>query len=85
MLYKTEEDLALMSDMLGRKKEAADWRKRADDRKACENDRRRTEDKAHAARPSCLEHGAIVVDAHQVASVFSATRPLIVAIGAVFA
>jgi alpha,alpha-trehalase len=33
LLYKTEEDLALMSDMLGRKKEAADWRKRADDRK----------------------------------------------------
>ena len=33
LLYKTEEDLALMSDMLGRKKEGADWRKRADDRK----------------------------------------------------
>jgi alpha,alpha-trehalase len=33
LLYKTEEDLALMSDMLGRKKEAANWRKRADDRK----------------------------------------------------
>jgi alpha,alpha-trehalase len=33
LLYKTEKDLALMSDMLGRKKEAADWRKRADDRK----------------------------------------------------
>jgi alpha,alpha-trehalase len=33
LLYKTEEDLAQMSDMLGRKKEAADWRKRADDRK----------------------------------------------------
>jgi alpha,alpha-trehalase len=33
LLYKTEEDLALMSDMLGRKKEAADWRKRADERK----------------------------------------------------
>jgi alpha,alpha-trehalase len=33
LLYKTEEDLALMSDMLGRKKDAADWRKRADDRK----------------------------------------------------
>jgi alpha,alpha-trehalase len=34
LLYKTEEDLALMSDMLGRKKEAVDWRKRADERKA---------------------------------------------------
>jgi alpha,alpha-trehalase len=33
LLYKTEEDLAQMSDMLGRKKEGADWRKRADDRK----------------------------------------------------
>jgi alpha,alpha-trehalase len=33
LLYKTEEDLALMSEMLGRKKEAADWRKRADERK----------------------------------------------------
>ncbi len=33
LLYKTEEDLALMSDVLGRKKEGADWRKRADDRK----------------------------------------------------
>jgi alpha,alpha-trehalase len=33
LLYKTEEDLALMSDMLGRKKEAVDWRKRANDRK----------------------------------------------------
>jgi alpha,alpha-trehalase len=33
LLYKTEEDLALISDILGRKKEAADWRKRADDRK----------------------------------------------------
>ncbi len=33
LLYKTEQDLALMSDMLGRKKEAADWRKRADERK----------------------------------------------------
>jgi alpha,alpha-trehalase len=33
LLYRTEEDLALISDMLGRKKEAADWRKRADDRK----------------------------------------------------
>ena len=33
LLYRTEEDLAQMSDMLGRKKEAADWRKRADDRK----------------------------------------------------
>jgi alpha,alpha-trehalase len=33
LLYKTEEDLALMSDMLGRKEEAADWRKRAEDRK----------------------------------------------------
>jgi len=33
LLYKTEEDLALMSDVLGRKKEAADWRKRAGERK----------------------------------------------------
>jgi alpha,alpha-trehalase len=33
LLYKTEEDLALMSDLLGHKKEAADWRRRADDRK----------------------------------------------------
>jgi alpha,alpha-trehalase len=33
LLYKTEEDLALMSDVLGRKKEAADWRKRAAERK----------------------------------------------------
>jgi alpha,alpha-trehalase len=33
LLYKSEEDLALISDMLGRKKEAADWRKRAGDRK----------------------------------------------------
>ncbi|MGA2429409.1 MAG: trehalase family glycosidase [Candidatus Acidiferrum sp.] len=33
LLYKTEEDLALMSDILGRTKEAADWRKRADERK----------------------------------------------------
>jgi alpha,alpha-trehalase len=33
LLYKTEEDLALMSDLLGHKKEAVDWRRRADDRK----------------------------------------------------
>jgi len=33
LLYKTEEDLARMSDMLGHKEEAADWRKRAEDRK----------------------------------------------------
>jgi alpha,alpha-trehalase len=33
LLYKTEEDLALMSDMLGRKQEAADWRTRASERK----------------------------------------------------
>jgi alpha,alpha-trehalase len=33
LLYKTEEDLALMSELLGRKKEAAEWRKRAEDRK----------------------------------------------------
>jgi alpha,alpha-trehalase len=33
LLYKTEEDLALMSEILGRKKEAADWRKRAEERK----------------------------------------------------
>ena len=33
LLYKTEEDLALMSDVLGRKKEAAEWRKRAGERK----------------------------------------------------
>jgi alpha,alpha-trehalase len=33
LLYKTEEDLARMSEMLGRKNDAADWRKRADERK----------------------------------------------------
>jgi alpha,alpha-trehalase len=33
LLYKTEEDLALMGDMLGRKQEAADWRTRAGERK----------------------------------------------------
>jgi alpha,alpha-trehalase len=33
LLYKTEEDLALMSDVLGHKKEAAEWRKRAGERK----------------------------------------------------
>jgi alpha,alpha-trehalase len=33
LLYKTEEDLALMSEMLGRNNEAGDWRKRADLRK----------------------------------------------------
>ena len=33
LLYKTEEDLARISEMLGRKKDAADWRKRADERK----------------------------------------------------
>jgi alpha,alpha-trehalase len=33
LLYKTEEDLGLMSDILGHKEEAADWRKRAEDRK----------------------------------------------------
>jgi alpha,alpha-trehalase len=33
LLYKTEQDLALMSDILGRKQEAADWRKLAEARK----------------------------------------------------
>jgi alpha,alpha-trehalase len=33
LLYKTEHDLAQMSDLLGRKKDADDWRKRASDRK----------------------------------------------------
>jgi alpha,alpha-trehalase len=33
LLYKTEQDLAMMSDILGHKEEAADWRKRAEDRK----------------------------------------------------
>jgi alpha,alpha-trehalase len=33
LLYKTEEDLALMSEILGRKNEAAEWRKRAEERK----------------------------------------------------
>lgn len=33
LLYKTEEDLALMSDVLGRQKESGDWRKLADERK----------------------------------------------------
>jgi alpha,alpha-trehalase len=33
LLYKTEEDLARMSEMLGHQEEAADWRKRAEDRK----------------------------------------------------
>jgi alpha,alpha-trehalase len=33
LLYKTEQDLALMSDLLDRKQEAADWRTRASERK----------------------------------------------------
>jgi alpha,alpha-trehalase len=33
LLYKSEKDLEQMSDMLGRKKDADEWRKRADDRK----------------------------------------------------
>jgi alpha,alpha-trehalase len=33
LLYKTERDLAQMSEILGRKKDAEEWRKRADDRK----------------------------------------------------
>jgi alpha,alpha-trehalase len=33
LLYKTETDLAQISDILGHPKEAADWRKRADERK----------------------------------------------------
>jgi alpha,alpha-trehalase len=33
LLYKTEQDLALMSDMLGRKQEAVDWRAHARKRK----------------------------------------------------
>ena len=33
LLYKTEKDLEQMSDMLGRKKDTEEWRKRADDRK----------------------------------------------------
>jgi len=45
LLYKTEQDLALMSDMLGRTNEAADWRKRAQDRK--ENIQKYLWDPAH--------------------------------------
>jgi alpha,alpha-trehalase len=33
LLYKTEKDLERMSEMLGRKAEAEDWRKRAEERK----------------------------------------------------
>jgi alpha,alpha-trehalase len=33
LLYKTEKDLAEISSMLGRKKDAEEWQKRADDRK----------------------------------------------------
>jgi len=34
LLYKTEKDLEQMAETLGRKQEAEDWRKRAEDRKA---------------------------------------------------
>jgi alpha,alpha-trehalase len=34
LLYKTEKDLERMSEMLGRKADAEDWRKRAEERKA---------------------------------------------------